>query len=59
MSLFSLLLAAPVQAGLRKRCPIKGLGAKLRVIYQDFLRVGKAATHPHEQPNGHLQHSEI
>jgi hypothetical protein len=36
MSLFSPLFRLQSFADYRKRCPIKDLSAKLRVVYQDF-----------------------
>jgi hypothetical protein len=44
MSLFSPLLTAAIQAGFINRCPIRGLGAELSVIYQDFVWRDKVAT---------------
>ena len=46
MSLFSLLLAGPVHAWPGKRCPIRGLGAKSRVIYPVFYRRGQQPGQP-------------
>jgi len=42
MSLFSLLFAGPAWVNGRKRCRIKGLSAKSRLIYQDFQRQSMA-----------------
>jgi nucleoid-associated protein YgaU len=46
MSLFSPLLPGEFETKLRKHCPIKGLGAKLRVIYEDFRDRRAASPRP-------------
>jgi hypothetical protein len=55
MSLFSLFFTPSAASKYRKRCPIKGLSAKSRVIYHDSPRAGKVAVWLLKQPDRYLQ----
>lgn len=58
MSLFSPLLADEFETKFRKHCPIKGLGAKSRVIYEDFPGPADGRSPP-ESAGGTVKHQDM